>query len=210
MAVTRRRLGVGLWPAVGLLAGMVLVSAAPVAAQPVPPVPEVPPELAEAMEDARAEADESGGPPPDAPAAAQTAPEAYPATQAGTEVETGAELAGEAYSYDAAGRRDPFVSLMARGVEALPTGDRPEGLGGLTINEVALRGIVRSRGSFVAIVQSPNDRTYMVREGDWVFDGTIRTITEDAIIFMQVVNDPLSLVTEREVRKPLRTPEDGR
>ena len=59
-------------------------------------------------------------------------------------------------------------------------------------------------------MQSPNDRTYMVREGDRVFDGTIRTITEDAIIFMQVVNDPLSLVTEREVRKPLRTPEDGR
>ena len=115
-----------------------------------------------------------------------------------------------AYSYDPAGRRDPFLSLLARGVETLPAGDRPSGLSGLTINEAALRGIVRSRGAYTAIVQSPNDRTFLIREGDRLFDGSVRTITADAVIFMQVVNDPLSLVSEREVRKPLRLSEEGR
>ncbi|MDP6373991.1 MAG: pilus assembly protein PilP [Vicinamibacterales bacterium] len=206
MAMRGRMLGVGFCAVSGLVFILGLTAGATRAhAQPVRPPP-VPPEVAAAME----EAGEVVPTPAGAPGAEQTPPAAAAAAQAGDEVEPGVEPGGEVYSYDAGGRRDPFVSLLARGVEALPIGDRPEGLGGLTINEVALRGIVRSRGAFVAIVQSPNDRTYMVREGDRLFDGTIRTITEDAIIFMQVVNDPLSLVTEREVIKPLRTPEDQR
>ena len=117
----------------------------------------------------------------------------------------------ETYSYDPAGRRDPFLSLLARGVETLPAGDRPEGLAGLLINEIALRGIVRSRGAYVAILQqAPSGRTFLAREGDQVLDGSVRTITPEAVIFMQVVNDPLSLVSEREVRKPLRSQEEGR
>ncbi len=148
---------------------------------------------------------------PAPPASAQPEPPPVAPTADASQPGADAEPAPvEAYSYDPAGRRDPFLSLLARGVETLPAGDRPSGLSGLTINEAALRGIVRSRGVYVAIVQSPNDRTFLVREGDRLFDGSVRTITADAVIFMQVVNDPLSLVSEREVRKPLRPSEEGR
>jgi hypothetical protein len=41
-------------------------------------------------------------------------------------------------------------------------------------------------------------------------DGTVKTITEDTVVFSQDVNDPLSLVKQREVRKTLRTSEEGR
>lgn len=116
----------------------------------------------------------------------------------------------EAYVYDPSGRRDPFVSLMNRGAELPPPGERGTGLEGLSINEVALHGIVLSEGAYLAVLQAPDNKTYIVRNNDKLFDGFISAITTDAVVFMQEVNDPLSLVTEREVRRPLRGAEDGR
>lgn len=113
---------------------------------------------------------------------------------------------GPGYTYDPAGRRDPFVSLLGRGGD-LPaaTGSRPAGLGGLLINEVTLKGVLKSgNGDFVALVQAPDSHTYIVHAGDKVLDGLVKTITQDAIVFSQDVNDPLSLVKQREVRKTIR------
>ena len=41
-------------------------------------------------------------------------------------------------------------------------------------------------------------------------DGTVKQITQDTVVFSQDVNDPLSLVKQREVRKTLRSSEEGR
>jgi Tfp pilus assembly protein PilP len=119
----------------------------------------------------------------------------------------------EAYSYNPEGRRDPFVSLLNRGEDFRAggtRGQRPEGLRGLLISEVTLRGLVKSQGGFVAILQGPDNRTYIVRPNDRLFDGTVRTITAEGVVFLQEVNDPLSLVKQREVRKLLRAPQEGR
>ena len=43
-----------------------------------------------------------------------------------------------------------------------------------------------------------------------LLDGVIRSVTPQGIVIMQEVNDPLSLVKQREVRKGLRTSEDGK
>ena len=120
----------------------------------------------------------------------------------------------ESYSYNPDGRRDPFVSLLVRGRETTGAGGTrrsPQvlGLGGLTINEVALRGIVRSKGSFLAILQAPDNKSYIVKVGDRLADGLVKAISPDAVIFSQEVNDPLSLVKVRDIRKPLRTIEEG-
>lgn len=114
------------------------------------------------------------------------------------------------YSYDSEGRRDPFVSLLARGSDLPSAGERPAGLVGLSVNEVALRGVVFSGGVYVAVLEAQDNKTYIVRADDRLYDGSIREITADAIIFLEEVNDPLSLVTEREVRKGLRDAEEGR
>jgi len=110
------------------------------------------------------------------------------------------------YSYDPQGRRDPFVSLLGRGTD-LPssTGARPAGLPGLLINEVTLKGVLKSsKGDFLALLQAPDNRTYIVRSGDKVMDGSVKAITQEAVVFSQDVNDPLSLVKQREVRKTIR------
>ena len=135
-------------------------------------------------------------PAPGTPAAAAAQP---PATQ-----RPPAE-AGSGYSYDPAGRRDPFVSLNARGAELPMAGVRPGGVPGLLIGEVTVKGIFKSpKGGFLALLQAPDGRTYSVKQGDKVFDGSVKAITQDAVVFSQDVNDPLSLVKQREVRKSIR------
>ena len=108
------------------------------------------------------------------------------------------------FAYDSEGRRDPFVSLLGRGTRGGTVGGRPAGLAGLEVAEVTLRGTMRSRDGFVAILQGADQKTYIVRAGDKLLDGAVRTISQNDMVFVQQVNDPLSLDKEREVRKVLR------
>ena len=113
------------------------------------------------------------------------------------------------FTYNPEGRRDPFVSLVGRGAGTRGgiVGARPAGLAGLGVAEITLRGTMRSREGFVAIVQGADQRTYIVRAGDKLFDGTVRTISQDDMVILQQVNDPLSLASQRKVRKVLRQAE---
>ncbi len=142
---------------------------------------------------------------------AQGAPAVQPATPASPQppVTATPPPAAEAYTYDPAGRRDPFVSLLSRGLES-NTGKKLTGLAGLTTGEVMLRGVIESRNSYVALVSGPDGKTYSARANDRLLDGIIRSVTPQGIVIMQDVNDPLSLVKQREVRKGLRTAEDGK
>lgn len=116
----------------------------------------------------------------------------------------------DAYSYDPAGRRDPFVSLLSRGSDLSGSSQRPTGLRGLLVGEVSLRGIVESQGVYVAILQAPDNRTYIAHPGDRLFDGSLKSISVDTVVFLQDVTDPLSLVKQREIRKPLRAVQEQR
>jgi hypothetical protein len=48
----------------------------------------------------------------------------------------------------------------------------------------------------------------VVKPGDKLFDGTIRSITATTMVMLQQVNDPLSLEKQREVRKVIRQAEE--
>jgi Tfp pilus assembly protein PilP len=152
-----------------------------------------------------------------AQAAAQQKPAAAPATPAApAPAVTAARPAGapapppgDLYTYSPDGRRDPFVSLM-RGAEAAPTGKRVEGLTGMATADLMVRGVLQMRGAYVALVQGPDGRTFTAHVNDRLSDGTIRSITPQGVVIMQEVNDPLSLVKQKEVRKGLRTSDDGK
>jgi Tfp pilus assembly protein PilP len=117
--------------------------------------------------------------------------------------------AAEPYSYDPAGRRDPFISLLARGIEPVQ-GRKVTGLAGMLTGELMVRGILQSQGAHVALVAGPDGKTYTAHANDRLLDGIIRTVTPQGLVIMQEVNDPLSLVKQREVRKGLRAAEDGK
>jgi len=144
---------------------------------------------------------------------AQGAPAVQPATPASPQPAAPAAAApaptAEPFTYDPGGRRDPFVSLLSRGIEPA-TGKRVTGLSSLSTGEMMLRGVMQSRNAYVALVSGPDGKTYPAHVNDRLLDGVIRSVTPQGIVIMQEVNDPLSLVKQREVRKGLRTSEDGK
>jgi Tfp pilus assembly protein PilP len=140
-----------------------------------------------------------------APAPTAPAPAAPPsAAPASTPVEPPV-----GFTYDAEGRRDPFLSLLGRGNDPRTTTARPAGVPGLMIADVTVKGIVRNRGGFIAMIAGSDNKTYIVRAGDRLFDGSVKSIVQDKVIFSQDVNDPLSLVKQREIPKPVRQAEGG-
>jgi Tfp pilus assembly protein PilP len=151
--------------------------------------------------------------PSPAPSAKASDTKASPAPGAKAE-ETGiAALEPHGFTYKPEGRRDPFVNLLRRGSgidTSAQTGPRPSGLKGLGTSEVTLKGTLASQGKYVAILQGVDSRAYVVHAGDKLFDGTVRSITADALVILQQVNDPLSTEKEREVRKVLRQTEEAR
>jgi Tfp pilus assembly protein PilP len=151
--------------------------------------------------------------PPATPAPAAPAAAAAPAPQRPQTVAEKAASAAEpqGFTYNAEGRRDPFVSLLRRGADSRAnSGPKGSGIAGLGVAEVSLRGTVVSQGAFVGIVQGVDSKNYIVRVGDRLSDGTIRSITADSMVILQQVNDPLSLEKQREVRKLLRQTEEAK
>lgn len=138
-----------------------------------------------------------------------TVPSTSPAPTPGQQSSPPAE-AGAPFTYNPEGRRDPFVSLIGRGNDPKAQGVRPPGIPGLLINEVNVKGIVRNSTGFVALIQGPDNKTYVVKAGDRLMDGSVKSIVQDAVVFSQDVNDPLSLVKQKEIRKALRSAEGGR
>jgi type IV pilus assembly protein PilP len=135
---------------------------------------------------------------------------AAPSATAAATSGTPAPAPAAPYTYDPAGRRDPFVSLLARGSDPRGATNRPAGLPGLAVSEVAVKGIVRDRGGFLAMIQGPSTKTFIVRAGEKLMDGTVKAITADSVVFSQDVNDPLSMVKQKEVRKTVRSADGGR
>jgi Tfp pilus assembly protein PilP len=113
-------------------------------------------------------------------------------------------LEGSGFTYDPGTRRDPFKSLMAGQEKPLLKGPRPEGIPGLMIDEVDLTGIFKTWKGYVAQVQASNKgKSYLLREGDQLYDGDVVSIGDTEVVFKQIVNDPTALKPFREVVKKL-------
>ena len=203
MAMTLTRIGRS---ALGLVVAAILAS--PVAAQ----IPD-PAKAINAAKNAKAQTEaaqkknaDALDPQPPATPPAQGAPGATGAPAASGATQAEKPPAGPGYSYDPAGRRDPFISLLGRGGDVAPPGAvRPQGLSGMLIGEVTVKGVMKTtKGDFIALLQAPDNKTYIAHSGDKVLDGAVKTITAAEVVFTQDVNDPLSLVKQREVRKGIR------
>jgi hypothetical protein len=113
-------------------------------------------------------------------------------------------LGGAAYSYEPGDRRDPFRSLLVRGDNPDERGPRPEGIPGLLIDELRLSGIYRTAQGWVAQVQAAaNEKGYLIKEGDQLYDGDVVSVTRDEVVFRQIVRDPAALKPFQEVTKRL-------
>lgn len=114
------------------------------------------------------------------------------------------------YTYESQGRRDPFVTPLGTGVVDRAVSRQGAGPAGMATADISVRGVIETRGAFIALIKGVDARTYVVRAGDRLLDGVIKSVGPDGLTVVQDVNDPLSLVKTREVRKPLRSKEDGK
>ncbi len=118
----------------------------------------------------------------------------------------------ENYSYQPDGRRDPFTSVIGigTGADSRSRSPRAEGAAGIAVADLTVRGVMQSRNSMTAMIQGPDKKTYVVHAGDKLADGVIKAVTLQGLVIVQEVNDPLSLVKQREVTKRLRSLEDAK
>lgn len=126
------------------------------------------------------------------------------------QIPEGIELTeGSGYRYDARGRRDPFVSL-ALGLNILPPEVRPPGLAGMLIQEVSLRGIVKTSDGYIAMIQGTDNKSYFARTGERLYDGSIENIDDERVVFRQEINDPLRVEKFQRIEKSLHPVEERR
>jgi len=101
-------------------------------------------------------------------------------------------LEGKLFSYDPAGRRDPFRSLL-EGFEELEEGPakaRPPGLPGMMIEELRLEGIIDTPTGILAFVLGRDNVSYIIRPGTKLYNGEVLEIQQKKVVFRQDVNDP--------------------
>jgi len=119
-------------------------------------------------------------------------------------------LTGQRFSYDPAGRRDPFRSLYEE-IGMKRKGPRPKGVSGMLVTEVDLTGIVHdASGGDLAVFMGSDNKGYFLRVGDEVYDGTVIAVDPGGgtVTFRQQVDDPRLIKPYRDVVKRL-TPSDG-
>jgi Tfp pilus assembly protein PilP len=95
-------------------------------------------------------------------------------------------------------KRDPFISpIREQGATgpACTTGKKC-----LAINSIVLRGIVKSQGGMIAVVESSGRRiSYFLRENDPVFNGYVVKITGDTVVFRENVMDRVGKQGTRDI-----------
>jgi type IV pilus assembly protein PilP len=111
-------------------------------------------------------------------------------------------LSGRGYTYDPAGRRDPFRSLLVR-PENRSIGQRPPGIAGISIDDVVVQGIWKTRTGYVAQIRGTDNKSYLLRGGDVLYDGEVTRVGPNEISFRQNLNDPQSVKPFRDVTKQL-------
>jgi len=114
------------------------------------------------------------------------------------------------YTYNPSGRRDPFVSLLKPVEGVAGQKQHKPGMEGFLIQECALKGIVKTKEAYIAMILGPDGKSYFVNVGQRLFDGAITAMDQTSVTFRQEVTDPLSPVRVRDVKKSLYPSEEAR
>jgi len=121
-----------------------------------------------------------------------------------------ASIAAE--DYIPGSKRDPFISLLklrnirpAEVVQPPPLAQRPPGLAGLLISEVTVSGTAANKKKNLVILRGIDDASYIAGAGSKLYDGFLKEITEDQVIFVREIVDTRGNRKTSEVVKRLYT-----
>jgi len=124
-----------------------------------------------------------------------------------------ASASGGGFTYDPAGRRDPFLSPQDI-LQAQMSGQicQGEGMECWLIQDVTIIGVLTRRSGNVALVIGPDGYGTTLHEGDRLYDGEVRRIDPQTglVVFRQKINDPTRIKPFRDVEKGLNLNKEGR
>jgi Tfp pilus assembly protein PilP len=103
------------------------------------------------------------------------------------------------------GKRDPFVSLAVVRAQAV-VGCTGAGKRCLVIDQIQLKGVVKTASGMIAMVENPAKKAYFLRENDPVFNGYVLKITGDSVVFKESSTDNQGRTTTRDVVKRMSAP----
>jgi len=105
------------------------------------------------------------------------------------------------------GKRDPFVSPISTATgPVLPASSCASGKRCLVIDQLVLRGVVRTATGMIAVVANSVNKSYFLRENDPVFNGYVVRITGDSVVFKENTVDRIGRQSTREVVKKVTPP----
>src|SRR5690242_9229325 len=111
------------------------------------------------------------------------------------------ETPAVSHADEAVAKRDPFVALVdvQKGGGGGP--NLPPGKAGLVVATVRVDDTVKSGEDLLAVVSNPERHVYFVREGDHLYDGSVKKIDLDGVTFQEDSKDAFGKPIVREVTK---------
>lgn len=138
---------------------------------------------------------------------AQPPPQPAPGEQAGAPA-TEPDTIG--VRFDSLKKRDPFRNLLVkidpniRQLVGPPPRDlRAPGISGMLIAEVQLTGIASASNGKLAVMTGLDKRAHFLRVGDRLFDGYVKEINAEDVVFIQELKDTAGQVVQNQVVKKL-------
>jgi len=112
---------------------------------------------------------------------------------------------GPGFTYDPAGRRDPFKDLL--GGQDINKKNPAGGISQVAVEDLVLIGITKTKRGLTAIVGSSQGLPYFVNVGDRFADGYVLEITETKAVFRKTHDRGVPLVRARDIVKEINPEE---
>lgn len=103
--------------------------------------------------------------------------------------------------YRAAGKRDPFRNLLV--VREIQKKSMLKGITQISIDDLVLIGIVKTKDKHSAIVDAAQGFPFYVKEGDQLADGFVLTIKDTHVIFRKTKDRGLPLRRPKDIKKEI-------
>lgn len=115
------------------------------------------------------------------------------------------------YTYNPAGKRDPFKSFIALGPKKSSPTARLTPLQRYDVSELKLVGILKGRAGYRALVEDATGKGFIITKGTLIGpeNGLVKEIRDDRVIIKQTHKDIFGQIKEREISIRLRKPAEG-
>jgi len=100
-------------------------------------------------------------------------------------------------------KNDPFKSPMDEAAERRRREGKLVGVAAMSIEELAIIGIIEVQGEYIALVRGPDNVGYFLRANDEIFNGKVVEIDLEKIVFEQEIKAQYALQKSRRITKKI-------